>query len=184
MAVRLSTRNILRQLHRSWSTEVHQATSWSAKVHLSRSWSCNVLQSRVCPSGLHVINCHTSGVRTQSGVEIRTLSGFGTLSGFRTLSGFGTLSGVKTSPVLGSWSKCSTRSFSGDSSERGSGWTSSLWDAPPVHLCEGALVGLQQATGLPWWLNIVLSTVLVRTVVTLPLAAYQMVILARVSTTL
>lgn len=165
MAARLSTRSILLQLPRSWSTEVHQ----------TRSWSSDVQRSRICPAGLHVVTCHMSGVRTQSGVKVRTLSGFGTLSG------------IRTSPGLGSWSnlgvKWGTRSFSGDSSEKGSGWTASLWDVPPVHLCEGVLVGLQQASGLPWWLNIVVSTVLVRTVITLPLAAYQMVVLARVSTT-
>lgn len=169
MAVRLSHRNILLQLHRSWSTEVHQTRSCSAKVHLPRSWSTSVHRSRICPAGLPAITCHMSGVKTQSAVQ------------------FGTLSGVRTLPELGSWSslgvKLCTRSFSRDNSERGSGWTASLWDAAPVHLCEGVLVGLQQASGLPWWLNIVASTVLVRTVVTLPLAAYQMVVLARVSTT-
>lgn len=187
MAVRLSARNILLQLPRSWSTEVHQTRSWSTEVHLARSWSTNVHRSRICPAGLHAVTCHASGVRIQSRLEVRTLSQFSTLSRVRTLSGFGTLSGLRTSPDLGSWSnlgvKWGTRSFSGDSSERGSGWTASLWDAAPVHLCEGVLVGLQQASGLPWWLNIVVSTVLVRTVVTLPLAAYQMVVLARVSTT-
>lgn len=166
MAGRLSTQNILLQLPRSWSTEVHQ----------TRSWSTNVYRSRICPAGLHAVTSHTSGVKTLgSGVKVRTLSGYGTLSG------------VRTSPELGSWSrlgvKCGTRSYSGDGSERGSGWTASLLDAAPVHLCEGVLVGLQQASGLPWWLSIVASTVLVRTVVTLPLAAYQMVVLARVSTT-
>lgn len=169
MAVRLSTRNILLQLPRPWSTEVHQTRSWSTNVH----------QSRICPAGLHAVTCHTSGARNQSVVEVTTLSQF------RTLSGLGTR--VRTSPELRSWSilgvQWGTRSFSGDSSERGPGWTASLWDAAPVHLCEGLLVGLQQASGFPWWLNIVVSTVLVRTVVTLPLAAYQMVVLARVSTT-
>lgn len=175
MAVRLSTRKILLQLPRSWSTEVHQTTSWPSKVHPTRSWSTNVHQSRICSAGLHALTCHKSGVSTQSGVEVRILSRFSTLPG------------VRTSPGLGSCSnpgvKFGTRSFSGDSSERGSGWTATLWDAAPVHLCEGALVGLQQASGFPWWMNIVVSTVLVRTVVTLPLAAYQMVVLARVGTT-
>lgn len=186
MAVRLSTRKILLQLPRSWSTEGHPPRSWPAEVHLSRSWSTNVYQSRICSAGLHAISCHKSGVSPKSGVEVRTLSRFRILSGVRTQSGFGTLSGVRTSPRLESWSnlgvKLDTRSLSGDSSERGSGWTASLWDAAPVHVCEGILVDLQHASGFPWWVNIMVSTVLVRTMVTLPLAAYQMVILARVST--
>lgn len=170
MAVTLSSRKILLQLPRCWPTE----------VHLTRSWSTDVHQSRICSAGLHAITCH------KSGLEVATLSRFRILSEGRTLFGFGTLSGVRTSPGLGSCSnlgvKLGTRSFSRDSSEKGSGWSASLWDAAPVHLCEGVLVGLQQASGFPWWLNIVVSTVLVRTVVTLPLAAYQMVVLARVST--
>lgn len=131
-----------------------------------RSWSTEVYQTRMCSAGLTVISCHTPRVRT--------------------LSGVGILSGVRTPPGFGSWPnlgvKWGTRSLSGGGAERGSGWSSSLWDAAPVHMCEEFLVGLQQASGFPWWLNIVVSTVLVRTVVTLPLAAYQMVVLARVST--
>lgn len=155
MAARLSARNILLQLPRSWSTEV--------------------FQTRICSAGLLPISCHTSGVRTLSGVGVRTRPGVGILSGLRTPPGFGSWSNVGV--------KLGARSLSGGGAERGSGWSAGLWDAPPVHLCEDFLVGLQQASGFPWWLNIVVSTVLVRTVVTLPLAAYQMVVLARVSTT-
>lgn len=76
----------------------------------------------------------------------------------------------------------SVRRLSGGSSDEGaSGWYSGLSDAAPVHLCEQFLVSMQQVSGLPWWLNIVVSTLMVRTVVTLPLAAYQMVVLAKVS---
>lgn len=136
----------------------------SILLQLPRSWSTEVFQTRICSAGLPPISCRTPGVRT--------------------LSGVGILSGVRTPPGFGSWSnvgvKCGTRSLSGGGAERGSGWSAGLWDAAPVHLCEEVLVGLQQASGFPWWLNIVASTVLVRTVVTLPLAAYQMVILGRV----
>lgn len=133
---------------------------------VSRSCSAEVNRTRVCSAGLSANGCHMSGVRTL--YEIRTLSKVQPLSGF------------------GSWSnpgvRWGTRSLSGGGAERGSDWYSSLSDTAPVHLCEELLVGLQQVSGLPWWMNIVASTVLVRTAVTLPLAAYQMVVLARVST--
>lgn len=61
------------------------------------------------------------------------------------------------------------------------GWYGGLLDSAPVHLCEELLVGVQQASGLPWWLSIAVATLSVRTVVTLPLAAYQLVIYSRVS---
>ncbi|XP_040928594.1 cytochrome c oxidase assembly protein COX18, mitochondrial isoform X3 [Betta splendens] len=35
-------------------------------------------------------------------------------------------------------------------------------------------------TGWPWWLNIVIATLTVRTLITLPLAAYQLVIISKV----
>lgn len=61
------------------------------------------------------------------------------------------------------------------------GWYNSLAESGPVHLCEQYLTGVQQLTGLPWWLSIVISTVMVRTLITLPLATYQLVIIAKVS---
>lgn len=127
---------------------------------VSRSCSAQVHRTRACSAGLSANGCHMSGVRTLSGVQ--PLSGFGSWSN----------PGVR-------WG---TRSLSGGGAERGSDWYSSLSDTAPVHLCEELLVGLQQVSGLPWWMNIVASTVLVRTAVTLPLAAYQVVVLARVST--
>lgn len=39
---------------------------------------------------------------------------------------------------------------------------------------------LQQVSGLPWWLTIVVGTLSVRTLITLPLATYQLVIIAKV----
>lgn len=60
------------------------------------------------------------------------------------------------------------------------GWYGVLSNSTPVHLCEDLLVGLQQASGLPWWSSIFVTTLAVRTLVTLPLAAYQTVIIAKV----
>lgn len=61
------------------------------------------------------------------------------------------------------------------------GWYAAAADSAPVHLAEDFLVHLQQASGLPWWLSIAAGTLAVRTLVTLPLAAYQMVIISKVS---
>lgn len=47
-----------------------------------------------------------------------------------------------------------------------------------AHFQDG-LVRLHDTTGLPWWATIVLSTVLMRTVITLPLTIYQHRITAR-----
>ncbi|XP_051921534.1 cytochrome c oxidase assembly protein COX18, mitochondrial [Hippocampus zosterae] len=59
-------------------------------------------------------------------------------------------------------------------------WYEQAARSAPVHLAEEFLVQVQQTTGLPWWLSIAVSTLSVRTVVTLPLAAYQMRVLAKV----
>ncbi|XP_035505171.1 cytochrome c oxidase assembly protein COX18, mitochondrial isoform X2 [Scophthalmus maximus] len=61
-----------------------------------------------------------------------------------------------------------------------SGWYSGLADSAPVHLCEHFLVSVQQVCGLPWWLSIIAVTLSVRTLITLPLAAYQLVIISKV----
>lgn len=60
------------------------------------------------------------------------------------------------------------------------GWYGSLADSAPVHLCEQVLVGAQQVCGCPWWLSIAVTTLSVRSAITLPLAAYQLLIFARV----
>uniref|UniRef100_A0A3P9LZV1 Cytochrome c oxidase assembly factor COX18 n=1 Tax=Oryzias latipes TaxID=8090 RepID=A0A3P9LZV1_ORYLA len=60
------------------------------------------------------------------------------------------------------------------------GWYGSLADLPPVHLCEDLLVSVQQLSGLPWWMSIIAATLTVRTAVTLPLAAYQLLIVCKV----
>ncbi|KAL3060945.1 hypothetical protein OYC64_009204 [Pagothenia borchgrevinki] len=135
-----------------------------------------------------------SGMRSLSGM--RTLSGLGTLSGMRSLSGMRTLSGL--------WTLSGVRRLSGgpdgvpDGVPGGVGVSegvpdavgvsggvppgcySSLSDSALVHLVEHFLLTVQQVGGLPWWLSIVVATLSVRTAVTLPLAAYQTVVLARV----
>lgn len=154
--------------------------------------------TNTCSAGLPAVCCHTLPVRTKSGVRTLsaggTLSGFRTLSGVRTLSGFGTLSGVGTlsggrtlsgfGTLSGLWITSGVRRLSGGGAGDGAGaagWYGGLSDAAPVHLCEHFLVNLQQVSGLPWWLSIIMSTLTVRTLITLPLTAYQMVIIAKVS---
>ncbi|XP_053317616.1 cytochrome c oxidase assembly protein COX18, mitochondrial [Spea bombifrons] len=62
----------------------------------------------------------------------------------------------------------------------GYGVYESLADSAPVHLAESLLTGLQEVTGLPWWANIICTTVALRTAVTLPLSVYQMYIMSKV----
>lgn len=76
--------------------------------------------------------------------------------------------------------RLSVRSASSGDGDAVAGWYSSVAHSAPVHLSEDFLVHLQQVSGLPWWLSIVVSTMFVRTLVTLPLAAYQMVIISKV----
>nr|XP_048281072.1 cytochrome c oxidase assembly protein COX18, mitochondrial isoform X3 [Myodes glareolus] len=60
------------------------------------------------------------------------------------------------------------------------GWYEALAASAPVRAAEEVLLGAQAATGLPWWGSIMLTTVALRGAVTLPLAAYQHYILAKV----
>nr|XP_046261557.1 cytochrome c oxidase assembly protein COX18, mitochondrial isoform X2 [Scatophagus argus] len=116
-------------------------------------------------------------------LHVRMLSHLGTLSGVRTLSHLGTLSSIGTPSDLGIiWGvrRLSGGGGGGGGDAGAAGWYGSLLDSAPVHLCEHYLVNMQQVSGLPWWLSIVMSTLLVRTVVTLPLAAYQLVIITKV----
>uniref|UniRef100_A0A1A8B098 Cytochrome c oxidase assembly homolog 18 n=1 Tax=Nothobranchius furzeri TaxID=105023 RepID=A0A1A8B098_NOTFU len=86
-----------------------------------------------------------------------------------------------TEPVVASTTDTRTRSVSGvGGTNWAGGWYGSLSDSAPVHLCENFLVGFQQASGLPWWLSIVMATASVRTTITLPLAAYQILIISKV----
>ncbi|XP_075785514.1 cytochrome c oxidase assembly protein COX18, mitochondrial isoform X3 [Pelodiscus sinensis] len=59
------------------------------------------------------------------------------------------------------------------------GWYEALAASPPVHWAESGLVALQAGTGLPWWLSIVGAGAALRTGLTLPLAAHQGYILAK-----
>uniref|UniRef100_A0A3Q1J655 Membrane insertase YidC/Oxa/ALB C-terminal domain-containing protein n=1 Tax=Anabas testudineus TaxID=64144 RepID=A0A3Q1J655_ANATE len=81
------------------------------------------------------------------------------------------------SPV---WTQSIVRTLSGGPDPGVSGWYSDLADSAPVHLCEHLLVSVQQVSGLPWWLSIAVTTLSVRTLITLPLAAYQLVIISKV----
>ncbi|XP_030044583.1 cytochrome c oxidase assembly protein COX18, mitochondrial [Microcaecilia unicolor] len=72
----------------------------------------------------------------------------------------------------------STASVSDNSSRLG--WYESFADSAPVHMAENMLTSLQEVSGLPWWANIICATVALRTAITLPLAIYQMYIIAKV----
>ncbi|XP_011630837.1 cytochrome c oxidase assembly protein COX18, mitochondrial [Pogonomyrmex barbatus] len=52
-------------------------------------------------------------------------------------------------------------------------------ESMPVKVTQDSLLWLHDYTGLPWWLIIVLTTVIIRTTVTLPLSLYQLYILAK-----
>ncbi|KAL0104427.1 hypothetical protein PUN28_017275 [Cardiocondyla obscurior] len=52
-------------------------------------------------------------------------------------------------------------------------------ESAPVKVAQDSLLFMHDYTGLPWWLVIVLTTVMIRTVVTLPLSFYQLYILAK-----
>ncbi|XP_027710339.1 cytochrome c oxidase assembly protein COX18, mitochondrial isoform X2 [Vombatus ursinus] len=59
-------------------------------------------------------------------------------------------------------------------------WYETLATSAPAHWAEAVLLGAQDATGLPWWASIIVTTAVLRSAVTLPLAAYQHYILAKV----
>lgn len=52
-------------------------------------------------------------------------------------------------------------------------------NSAPVHHFQEHLVLLHDLTGLPWWATIVVSTVALRTVITLPLAIYSNTVSAK-----
>lgn len=62
------------------------------------------------------------------------------------------------------------------------GWYEALAASAPVAGAEAVLLGAHSASGLPWWGSILFTTVALRGAVTLPLAAYQHYILAKVRT--
>ncbi|KAL6117180.1 cox18 [Pungitius sinensis] len=147
---------------------------------------------RAVKSGILQLPVRLSGLGSPSGVQM--FSGLGSPSGVQMFSGLGSPSGVQMFSGLGSPS--GVQMFSGLGSPSGvqmlsgvrrlsggagaAGWYSSLSDSAPVHLCEHYLVSVQQVSGLPWWLSIIVATLSVRTLITLPLATYQMVIIGKV----
>lgn len=58
-------------------------------------------------------------------------------------------------------------------------WTS-LSQSKPVAILQDASIQLHDMSGLPWWSTIIVSTILLRGCLTLPLALYQNKILAKV----
>ncbi|GFG37145.1 hypothetical protein Cfor_00395 [Coptotermes formosanus] len=55
-----------------------------------------------------------------------------------------------------------------------------LSESIPVGCAQDLLLYVHNSTGLPWWTTVILATVLLRTVVTLPVAFYQNYIMAKV----
>lgn len=53
-------------------------------------------------------------------------------------------------------------------------------ESTPVECVQGLLVNLHAATGLPWWATIICTTIMMRSMVTVPLAIYQQYIMAKV----
>ncbi|XP_077466564.1 cytochrome c oxidase assembly protein COX18, mitochondrial [Stigmatopora argus] len=60
------------------------------------------------------------------------------------------------------------------------GWYAQAAHSAPVRMAEDFLTEVQQSGALPWWLAIGATTLGIRTLVTLPLAAYQIRIFAKV----
>lgn len=58
-------------------------------------------------------------------------------------------------------------------------WTS-VSNSAPVTFGQEAITQLHDTTGMPWWSTIIVSTVLLRGVITFPLAIYQSRIMAKV----
>lgn len=54
-----------------------------------------------------------------------------------------------------------------------------LSDSTPVETAQNYLVTFHDISGLPWWGSIILSTIMIRTLITLPLAVYQHYIMAK-----
>lgn len=67
-----------------------------------------------------------------------------------------------------------SRSFSA------AGIYTSISNSTPVAEFQEGLIKLHDTTGLPWWATIILSTILLRSVITLPLTVYQQKIAARI----
>lgn len=86
------------------------------------------------------------------------------------------LSGSANRTLL--WNQNNHRNFSIATS------ITNLWitisNSTPVAYFQHGLVNLHDITGLPWWATIILSTILLRSCITVPLTIYQNKILARI----
>nr|CAD7395628.1 unnamed protein product [Timema cristinae] len=60
------------------------------------------------------------------------------------------------------------------------GWFKSLSESSSVGFAKDLVINIHETSGLPWWASIMLTTVLLRTIITLPFALYQNYILAKV----
>ncbi|XP_063825655.1 cytochrome c oxidase assembly protein COX18, mitochondrial [Ostrinia nubilalis] len=56
----------------------------------------------------------------------------------------------------------------------------SISNSNPVHFIQDGLLSFHEITGLSWWATIITSTILIRSLMTLPLTVYQNYILAKV----
>ncbi|KAM4854795.1 cytochrome c oxidase assembly protein COX18, mitochondrial [Thomomys bottae] len=75
---------------------------------------------------------------------------------------------------------CVVASMSAMAPDGAGGWYEALAESTAVRAAEEVLLGAHAATGLPWWGSILLTTAALRGAITLPLAAYQQYILAKV----
>lgn len=57
-----------------------------------------------------------------------------------------------------------------------SGIFKTISESPPIKIAQDTLVWIHDYTSLPWWLVIILTTITMRTIVTLPLSLYQVYI--------
>lgn len=60
------------------------------------------------------------------------------------------------------------------------GFWSSVSSSAPVTNCQEAIIQIHDLSGLPWWSTIIISTFMLRTAITFPLAIYQSKVLAKV----
>ncbi|XP_055606874.1 cytochrome c oxidase assembly protein COX18, mitochondrial [Uranotaenia lowii] len=84
------------------------------------------------------------------------------------------LESVRSNGIL--FAQC-RRNFSYEATVTGM-WTT-LSQSTPVAYVQQGLVAIHDYSGLPWWASVIVSTVLLRSVVTLPLTVYQNKIVAR-----
>ncbi|XP_038615227.1 cytochrome c oxidase assembly protein COX18, mitochondrial [Tachyglossus aculeatus] len=93
-------------------------------------------------------------------------------------AGIGCGPGIPLAGLPLAWQRLASTSPAGG--PLGDGWYWALADSTPVHWAEQGLLAAQQASGLPWWATILCATGLLRGAITLPLAAHQHYILAKV----